>query len=178
MNPVIVQTIGYLVVFILSIFVMNFISSGFLIKFIRAKGSRGKLILVESDGINNMAWCLGKIDGNQLKFKNPAGKKKTILVDRNDFYRRFGVNCITIDDETNAVRKADYTVAESFDAEAYDDLLTRALTKPQLNNNKEIIIIIAIVIILLICVYNAYSITQLKPLIMNIKPAVVGGVIN
>lgn len=179
MNDVFIQIGAYLVVLFISFFSMNFLTSGFMFKFIRAKGSRGRLVLVESDGINNLAWCLGKVDGNQLKFKSPAGKKKTLLVDRNDFYRRFGLVCITVDDETNAVRKADYSVAETFDAEAYDDLLTRALTKPKLDTiDKELIILIAVAIILLIAVFNAYTLQELKPLILNLKPSVIAGVVN
>jgi len=176
MNPILAQLIGYVAVFLISIFFFNFLSNNFLFLFIRAKGSRGKLTLIEIEGIDNITYKLGKITGNELKFKGTNKKKKTILVGKEHVYRKLGVSAITLDEEFNAVRKTDYSVSEKFDAEAYDNLLVRGFTSPQITNNTDrIIILVLLAGILLISIYIAYNLTQLKPLILAIKQS---GVVN
>jgi hypothetical protein len=176
MNALLIQIFAYFVVFVLSVLFFNFLSGGFLLKFIRAKASMGKLILVEIDGVNNVYYSLGKLSSNELRFKSVGGKRKTLLIDRGDIYRKLNVSCITVDEVTSAVRKVDYSVAEHFDAEAYDDLLCKAIAKPKLNNSKEVIILVAVALVILVCLYNAYSIHGLRELITVSSNAV--GVVN
>lgn len=170
MNPILAQMIGYGVVFILTIVFINLLSSNFLITFLRVKGSRGRLILVGIDGLNNTTYKTGKLDGNMLKFKSPTKKRKSILVGREDFGRTLGVTSIYVDDQTNVVRKADYSAAPEFDAEQYDNLIVRAETAPVLEDKTDrIIMIIGIIITVVGLLYLAYQLNMIKTLIAGIQ---------
>ncbi|MCP4648885.1 MAG: hypothetical protein GY853_02220 [PVC group bacterium] len=170
MNPIIAQTIGYGVVFLLTIVFINLLSSNFLFTFLRVKSSRGQLMLVEIDGLTNTTYKIGKIDGNMLKFKSPAKKKKTILFTRDDVRRKLGVNSVTIDDESNSVRNSNYSSAPEFDAEQYDNLIVRAETAPVLEDKTDrIIMIVGLMIILVGLLYVGYQLSIIKTLVAALK---------
>jgi len=174
MNPVIIQIFAYLLVWVLSLLFFNFLSNGFLVKWIRVKASRGRFVLIELDGVAEYIWVLGKINDNHLRWKS-GGEHKSLIITREDIYRKYGAKCITIDAETNAIRRIDWSVAEKVDAEAYDDKLQRAVEAPEITNkNEKVLIILAIVILVLLSVYNAWTLTAIKELLTNGSTNVVG----
>jgi len=170
MNPIIIQMTGYFIVFVMTVLFLNYLSANFLFTFLRVRASRGSLVLIGLDGLTNTTFKSGKLDGNMLKFKSPSKKKKTVLVSREDFGKTLGVNSIYIDDETNAVRKPDYTAAPEFDSEQYDNLLVRAETAPVLEDKTDrIIMIIAIVINIAGLFYLGYTLNIIKGLVLALQ---------
>lgn len=174
MNPIIIQVFAYFFVWILSIVFFNFLSNGFLVKWIRVKASRGRFLLIELDGLAEMTWVVAKLNDNQLRWK-AGGEHKSLIIGREDVYRRYGIKCITIDAETNAIRRIDWSVADKVDAEAYDDKLQRAIEAPEIaNKNEKILFIVAVIIIIVGLLYVGYTVTGIKQLLMDGGTQVVG----
>lgn len=173
-TQVLIQIALYLLVFVGSLLFFNFLSNGFLIKWIRAKASRGRFILIELDGLAEMTWVLGKLNDNHLRWKS-GGEDKSLIIGRDDLYRRYGVKTVTIDSETNAVRKNDWSVADKVDAEAYDDKLQRAIEAPELTNkNEKILVAVALIAIIIGVLYTGWQVTTIKELIIGGTTQVVG----
>lgn len=174
LTDVMIQIGLYLVVFLGSIAFFNFLSNGFLLKWIRAKASRGRFVLIELDGLAEMIWVLGKLNDNHLRWKS-GGEDKSLIIGRDDLYRRYGVKAITIDAETNAVRKIDWTVADKIDSEAYDDKLQRAIEAPELTNkNEKILLALALVVIIIGVLYTGWQVTTIKEVVMGGTTQLVG----
>jgi len=176
MNPIIEQSIYYLTVLVLSLFIVSFIQKGFFWKFLRVKISFGKYTMVKIRSINRDFYTVGTIQEGFLIFKPYKDYKRLSVPSKDAFYRSMGVSWIDIDDQKNAICMPDYSTVTGFDAEKYNDLYKRALLKPALVDTKERIIIGAIVIIGLICIgilYFTYiqgnDITAIKAVVEGLK---------
>jgi hypothetical protein len=158
MNELVTIILGYCLVFFLSFFFFNFLSNGFLLTFIRVKGSRGRLVMVILKGLSNTAFKTGKFDKNKLSFKSARKKTKTILIDKTCVERLMGVVAISVDDITDTALSPDLKGVEAVNGEQYDDLLVTAQGLPRISKDKEkmimLIIGIATLVVLLFVVYR------------------------
>lgn len=158
MNDIISIVISYILVIGIGFFLLNFLSNGFLFTFIRVKGSRGKLVLVELHELSNNVFKAGKFDGNLLTWKVSRKKSNSILVDKSAVTRKIGVVCIVVDGINNVALTPDLEGIEPFDAGRYDDLLVTAQGLPKISGNKDnminLILLIVIAVILLFVTYR------------------------
>lgn len=187
MNPILTSTLSYMIVLILALVIMSFMQRGFFWKFFKVKISFGKLVIVKVRSINRDYYRVGRIESGFLLFKGSGKYDVRVSVpDSSFFYRSIGVNWIDLEEQKNAISKTDYTAVTGFDAEKYNNLYIRALTKPQLLNTDEKILIgliIGAIIGLIIVGYFAYHTSQDVTLIKEsieslrtIKPSPVVGV--
>lgn len=167
-HPVWIQTIYYMVSWMILLLFLGFIQKGFFWKYLKVKMSFGKLILIKVRGLTRDFFCIGEIDKNFLIFKVHKENKRINVEDKSVFYRCLGPIWCDVDEQKNALCKVDYSTISGFDAVKYEDLYTRALYKPAITDNKEkimlgllVAIAIGIVIIGILVFKNAEGIQAL-----------------
>ena len=151
MNPVFINVISYTTIIFVSLFLFNFLSSGFLMAFIKTKAGRGKRSLLFVEGRSGNYFKVGDIKEDELYYKNREGVKKILTIKEGQVRRIMNIPFMQIDDVKNAIQNPDFTTASGHDAANVDNLLTRALMAPSTMLEKfvKIILIITIVLVLL-----------------------------
>ena len=169
MNPVLSLMLGYFCVLLLGFLFLNFLSGGYLLKFLRVKSSRGSKILVMVRSKLNFYSVVGRLEGDFLVYhdrESKANKQKTpkrISVDRVAFYRAYGVWCINVDEANNSVLASGGEVS-GFDAIKMNNLFERALYKPSPEANDKILVIIILVLAVLSLILLAAVFVKLNKL--------------
>ena len=154
-HPVIIQTFYYAVVMVLSLMIAGALLKGFFWKNTRVRLSFGKFILVKVRSALRDYYCIGEVKDNFIVYKRRKNHIR-VLITENIFYRSLSVTWVDVDEEINAACKVDYTGVSGYDAEKYDDLLTRALMKPAIKSNFEKIVIGLLALIVLLVAAAAY----------------------
>jgi len=181
LHPILLQTMYYMVVVVLSLFILGFIQRGFFWKFLKVKMSFGRLILVKVRGLTRDFYSIGEVEESFLVFKTHKSKKRIIVKNKSNkeseseskgdiikkeiktntvFYRSLGVIWVDYDENTGALSRTDYSGIEGFDPVKFEELYTRALFKPAISDDrtKVIFTILAVLIILtIISIYLGYK---------------------
>jgi len=137
---------SYIAIILIGFALMNFLTGGFLIKFLRVKASNGKRVLVKVKGVTDHYYKTGKISEKALTYRARAQKEDKIITipDGNVLYRSMKVWCIDVDEDTNQVILPSGELSDTYDAEKYDQLITRAMYKPSLMDKNEKIMLLMI----------------------------------
>lgn len=158
---------GALVFFTLAL--INFLQGGYFFPFMRVKMSNGKKILVRVKGLTQDYFRVGKFSEGNLIFKDNKKSVRQLTFPKEAIFRGAGVYYCIVDDDKNAIVKLDFSTVSGFDAEKWNNLLERALTKPQLMDTQAriilallVVIVIAILILALMIKSNGDKITALK----------------
>lgn len=165
-NEILVQMAYYATVMILTIVIMGVMQKGYFWVFIKVKTSFGKYVIVKIRSINRDYFRVGRIEDNDLVYKN-NGKEKRINIPKgtHPFYRAIGILWVDVDDEKNAICLTDYSTVEGFDAVKNNDLLIRCLYRPSVNENQQKLILgILFLIIALIGVAIFMTYKQTVPI--------------
>lgn len=177
-HPVFIQTFFYSIVMVISLFMAGILLKGFFWNYIRVRLSFGKFILVKIRSPLRDYYSVGRVEEHFLIFKR-RGNNIRILITAKIFYRSLSVTWVDVDEELNCACTVNYEGVTGYDAEKYDDLLTRALMKPAIKSNFEKIVIgmLALVIVLAgaaaYLAYLGYNNTQtLGPSIASLKSIV------
>lgn len=167
MNPAIANLLNWVAVWCGVIvgltLILNFITHGFFLKYLRVKGSRGKKVLVEVETLTDRYLAVGYITEGFLIYRKRHAKRgdnARITVPQNSVIKKLGVYFINVDEEKNAVQRVDYSVAEGFDAEKVEMLYKRALYKPNLQGNMFIILLIIVLILALFAIIDTVLLAQ------------------
>jgi len=138
---------SYLAVFVIGFVLINFLSAGFLIKFLRVRASRGKLILIKVKSATDHYYRTGLITEKQLKYRARGQKedKSISIPDGEILYRAMSCYCIDVDEETNAIITPKGEKIDTYDAEKYEQLIIRALYKPALMDKNEKIMLLLLI---------------------------------
>ena len=181
MEAIYITMVAYVVVFFGTIILLNFLTKGFLFTHLRVWISRGKLILVQVRSPLQNYWITGKIAGTSLYVRDREAVKekteKTLILSENVVTRVFGVNCVYYDEATNELLRPDLSNVAGFDAIKITNLITRALMKPQ-NEQDEMfrkIVFIALGILVLGLFLIYFKLTGIEKAIAGLSS---GGVIN
>ena len=142
--------ISYIAVLLIGYLGINFMSNGFLNKFIAVKISRGRKTLVEVHEVGGVYYKAGIISDGRLIYKNNKKEQKTLIVTNDCIQYRMGLKCVATDGVKNSIIKFDFTATEGFDAVKIDNLIVRALTSPQLQDKVLKIILILLVVAMLL----------------------------
>jgi len=154
-HPVFIQTFYYAIVMCLSISIAGILLKGFFWKYVKVRLSFGKYILVKVRSALRDYYGVGRVEDGFLVYKRRKNDIR-ILITKNIFYRSLGVTWVDVDEEINAACTVDYSAVTGYDAEKYDDLLTRALMKPAIKSNFEKIVILVLLGTLILCGAAAY----------------------
>ena len=161
MHPVLVQTIYYGILMVLTLGMVGMILKGFFWSYIRVRLSFGRLILIKVKAVNRDYFKVGWVDEGGLiyttKFNKKKVEKRISLTDNSVFYKCLSVSWIDVDEQSNCIIKHGAMV-DGFDAVKMNNLYVRALYQPQINDNREklmmgilIILAIGIGVVLLLC---------------------------
>lgn len=154
MNDIYIFMLTYGAVILIAFGLIQFLTNGFLMTFLRVKGSRGKKLLVEVRGKIQNYYVTGIIQEGMLIYRDAVCKaqdrkvKKRLNVPAYAVYRKLNVNCINVDEERNCILMPDLRGVDGYDAIKWDGYLTRALSAPKLQDNSLLLIIILITVIL------------------------------
>lgn len=155
-NEIFIIMGSYLAIILLGFGLINFLSNGFLLKFIRVKASRGRLCLVKIRSVTHDYYKSGKINDGFLTYKDNEKNERRIALKPGMTYRVMNVHSIDIDDETNAIINHNYEVKSGFDAPRFESLYVRALMRPSLLESKEKIIMILVVVAIIGIIFVGY----------------------
>jgi hypothetical protein len=155
------QTISYATVLILAIGFFSVLLKGFFWKYLKVRTSFGNKVLVKIRSKLRDYYAIGWVEDGFLCHKLKKDKTKTTIrrkLPDNEkvFYRCLGVFWVDVDEDTNAICNVDYGSITGYDAENFNDLLERAIMKPNINNGFEKIVIAALVIIIILAAASAY----------------------
>ena len=154
-HPIFVQTFCYAIVMVLSLGIAAILLKGFFMKYVKVRLSFGKFILVKIRSPLRDYYGVGWVEDSFLVYKRRKNNIRILITDK-IFYRSLGVTWVDVDEEINAACTVDYTGVAGYDAEKYDDLLTRALMKPSIKSNFEKIVVAILVGTLILCGAAAY----------------------
>lgn len=132
LQKIFAQIAAYAAVLIIGYVGINFLSGGFLSKFLKVKMSRGRLTLVKIVGVSRSYFRTGLITENWLIFSDSEKQKRRLNVPGAYAIEYvMGVRAIAIDDEKNAIILPSGEMVEGFDAVKAENLHVRALTSPR-----------------------------------------------
>jgi hypothetical protein len=154
--------ISYIVVLLIAYLGINFLSTGFLNKFIVVKISRGRKTLVEVHDVGGVYYRTGIISDGFLSYKNKKKEKKTLEVTNADIQYRMGLKTIATDGVKNTIIRQDGSQVEGHDAVKTDNLMVRCLTSPQLQDKVLKIILILLVVAVLLILVDTVTVIQIK----------------
>lgn len=167
MNPAIANLLNWVGVWLGVIvgvtFLINFLTQGFFLKYLRVKASRGKKLLVEIETLTDRYVEVGYITEGFLIYKKRHAKRgdnARITVPPLCVFKKLGVYCISVDEEKNAVCRTDYTIAEGFDAEKIEMLYKRALYKPNIQGSLFVAILIIVLVLCLLAIIDTVLLAQ------------------
>ncbi len=141
-GDLLVQAGYYFIVMLITIGLMGIIQKGFFWPYIKVRASFGRLVLVKLRAINIDYFRAGRIDAGFLVFKDGKDEKRIHIDKPSTIYRSVGgTNWIDVDAESSSIMEPDLTGVTGFDAEKYQNLYIRALTRPAITDNKDKILI-------------------------------------
>ena len=175
MMPFIQQSMYYGIVIFIVVFIIAFYLRGFLFKYVKVRGSKGRLLLVNVGNKASNYYSVGTIDENTLVFVDKKKERHLITnVGEKGIYNLLGVQCIDVDEDKNFVIQRDGNNVIGFDAIRQSHLHERALMKPEdINKNIWFIIIaIGILIVLILAIIILVKVNQIMPAINSLKQIV------
>ncbi len=163
MNPIILQTIYYAIVMILTFLLTDFLLQGFLHKYIRVFGSFGRLHFIKIRHTTFDGLAIGVEDEGFTVFKY---KKKEYRLpipnNKNIFYRFLFVMWLDIDGEKWAICSVDYMPVSGSDPVKTQGLIKRIILMPVDEDSwKKIITILVIVVVVAIIGLYIFDYTML-----------------
>jgi len=161
LGEILIQTSYYAIVMVLTITVIGLLQRGFFLKYIKAKTSFGKYVLVKIRTQLRDYFAIGWVEDGFLVYKRKKAEYRLTLVDdKKYFYRTLGVNWVDVDEKKGALCTIDYEAVTGHDLQTESDLLVRALTRPNVADNKERImfgLLIGIILLVLAVAFLSYS---------------------
>jgi len=174
MNPIIAMTLGYVGVVALAFLVINFLSAGFLMIFMRVKGARGKKIMTNVFAVNRNYCREGIVDNGFYIFKDANKHEKRLKIPKNInvFYRFLNITWVNVDEERNVFITPDGKEVNGFDAEKYNNLYLRTLYAPALMDPKQqlmfiLVILTAVISLITLIVIDAVVVKKLNLIFDN-----------
>lgn len=174
LTSVLIFTASYAAVLIAALFLMNWLTKGFMWTYIRARARPMNKMIVEVRSQLGKYYALGRPVGDKsFTYKAKSGEDKTINYPKNSIYTLMGVNSIEVEDETNSVVNRDMKGVEGFDAIETDALVKRAYLLGGLSDRKLIMICLfgfAIIIIGLLIL--GYQIFTMKDFLLALEESI------
>jgi len=109
--------IGWLVTVLAILFGLNFLTKGFIFKFIRVKGSRGKLQLIRLKTATDTYWTTGRFDKLLAYYIKTRDKEELSLtnVDKDCFQNIMGIMMMDYDSINHVIAIDDYSATKDIE---------------------------------------------------------------
>lgn len=154
---------------VLVLFALNLWFHGFIMAYMRVKASRGAKILVMIKTPISWYYKIGVPAEKILVYKDRSKEEKRLGIPDDAVIRFLGVNWLLVDEDKNAVMKADFSSVSGFDAPRYNNLYLRALYKPIIQDTIKLVILIVVIINLFGIAYLIMKTGQLETAINGLK---------
>lgn len=186
MNLLTIELIIFFGTAILLFILINLWTKGFLLQYMKVRGSRDRGQMVMVNSASDVYFRSGKLDGEWLIYTDRNKNKKRLNIAGATPRRIFGFPVWETDEEKNALltnRKVNGLFGKTFeihdetsphlmvrtwdnreghDAIKTDNLYERVLTAPVITDNKQLIILIACIIGAIASIYCAYKLGQIE----------------
>lgn len=161
---------SYIGIIVLLFLGLQFLTKGWLGKYLKVKASRGKKILVNIISPTDTYYSIGQFKEKGFKYKLRDGTKQiNTEVKRTDIYTQLGIFNISLDEETGSIYSyPGGSVAPGITPEGADDLITRALQAPTHNDKFKIIMIALIVVAIITGAVAIFMIADVKTALLEI----------
>lgn len=156
MNELLINFIENAVIVIVVVGFVSILLKGFLWKYLRVRGSFGRLVLVKKRSVHRDSFEIGRIEDNTLVFKGAGDDGRVCVKDQTVFYKAMGVTWVDFDEATGALSKTNYDGITGYDPEKYESLVQRALYKPSILANREKLILIGIGLLIIAVAISIY----------------------
>jgi hypothetical protein len=163
MNEQLYQTLQILFSFLILIgsliFSLNWLQRGFLFTFIKVRGARGKKLLTEVHGANDVYYRVGQFIGTDYYYKNREGKQCLYAnIDPSCVIQTMGVQKIEIDEINKSIWNREGTIFQGNDPVHVDQIVKRAMEGAGSENKVlKILIILFIIMLIVILVQMGFS---------------------
>jgi len=134
------------------VFLLNFITKGFFMNFLKVRGSQGKKVMISIQSATDRYYRASNFDGEKFSFKNRTGEKCLLNnTDPRAVYSSMGVYWIDYNEVTKSIVTPEGKSYPGIDLQKMDSLLDRAIQKPaELDKRLTIMLILSIVMIILV----------------------------
>lgn len=185
MNEIMAMMIAGFVLVLLTIFVLNMLTQGWLMSYFVVKTSRGKKVLVEVLGATRSYFVVGLPAEGEMTYKDASKQKKRTSVNPGMFLSRWGVHNAFVDEETNGIIdfRSGFAAVQGYDNSKADRLVSRIIAT-RLDDKLKTIIIIGLLLAVLGSFAASFFVFQtqeqvaaLPELIMQLKDACSSNVI-
>jgi len=167
-----IYVLSYAIVIIGGFLLINFLTNGFVLKWIVIKGSRGKKILIEEYDKISVKFRVGEFKDNLLRYKVEGGQHKLISnVPKESIERKYNIPFVAIDGEKNAVMNIpDNSLVTGHDPIKIDSYFERIIKMKVAGDDIFIKMVIGLVILCVVLVaislyFNVATSNMVKELI-------------
>jgi len=134
MDAIIIQIVGYSVVFFGTFLLFNLLTRGFLLKWLRALMGRGKYLLLQVKSPIQDYWIVAPIFGDTIKIidREAKGEKshKFCGIPENCIFKVFGVSCGWFNEKNQEMINIKGEGVSTYDPIKVASFIERALMKP------------------------------------------------
>jgi len=153
MNEVIVQTLyfmaSYVGLFLIIFFVLNWLTKGFILSFLKVKASQGKKILSMVHSATDVYFSVGSMDDLVYNFKRRDKKKSVVTNVKDKFFSMCGVFVLSHSEDGKTIYTKEGKAFEGNDGRTVDNYLNRIIKSPQLEDNfRKFLLILNIILVL------------------------------
>jgi len=177
MNEVMIQLIQYMVAFggliTLFFFIINFLTKGFMLTYLRVKGSQGRNVLVRIHSATDIYFRVGRWSDGFLKFKNRGKEEKALQIDDATFKglinHSLGVALVEVDDTGNKILTTNWDVAKfNIDTGRLNTVLIRIKNRPIPKSKQEQILIVLGVVTVLAILFLVFKLNSLEQIVTEL----------
>jgi len=165
-----------LVIITIPIALIAWFQAGFFLRWMKVRASRGKLTLVKLRGKLRDHWEVGEIKGDFIVY-GPKKERRRAVIGDGIVYSCFGVSVVDMNETTSAMSTIDYTAVTGHDAEKFEDLFTRALFRPTLEQEHDKLLLILLIIAIAAIIVVAFLTWNVSQQISALGPASITSVV-
>ena len=180
LREVFMYMFSFVAIIVLFFLLVNFLTKGFLWKYLFVKASQGRKILVRVHSSIELYYAVGSWKKSFLNYKTKGKETKMIPISDADFrgaiFYTMGVPLIEVDENSNKILMNDLSVAQfQVDGGTTETIMLRFKNRPAATNKKDNIMFLLLgvciigIIVLLVMIHNqGEAINSITSLVGNI----------
>lgn len=171
MNEVMRELINYMIAYggliTLTFVVMNFLTKGFLLTYLRVKASQGRKVLTRIHSATDVYYKVGKWEDSFFKFKNRGKEQKSIDISEPVFKKlihyTMGVGLVEVDETGNKFITVDFEAVKfAVDSGRLNTTLIRIKNRPVPKSKQEQIILLLLIVIAIAVGFAIFRLISLQ----------------
>jgi hypothetical protein len=178
MNDIILFMLSYAIIIFGTLGLLNFLSKGFLLTYLRVKASRFSKVMARIKTAVDVYYKVASVEDDVLIYPKRGKKEKGYSDLPADGVRlEMGINIADVEEATGNILTKSFETYPGHNTEKFDGILTRALQKPALDRKKDTITLILQIATLAAVLYCLFMVFNLQNALNSIPAAAAPGVI-